>query len=89
MTKWTRRLEFVSLTGLTLTIPIFLTISGILTFFYLLPSTNPIIGYPLIFILIFMGISWNTRFGVGGRTTMTAFIHYLKNTENEGDRSFA
>ena len=90
MTNWTRRFEIISLTGTTWTPPLTFLILGIFWIFYVLPAINaPIINSFLIFVLFFEGISWNTRFGVGGRAFMTPFTHYLKHEETEKDKKLA
>ena len=87
MAIWTRRLEFASLTMTTWTPPISLLIIGLFMIFYISPtSVNArILLYFLIFIFLSMGITWNTRLGVGGRLWMTAFIHYLLHKETKED----
>ena len=90
MAIWTRRLEFASLTMTTWTFPLTFIILGFYWIFYIFPTVNaPILNYFMIFVLLFMGIIWNTRFGVGGRLFMTAFMHYILHKETEEDRKTA
>lgn len=87
MTNWTRRFEFASLILTTWSFPLFFIIMGFIWFFYVLPAvSSPFLNYSMIFIFLFLGISWNTRFGAGGMIFMTAFIHYVKGTETDFDR---
>ena len=85
MDFWTRRLEFALLTVTTWSVPVTFIIIGLYWIVYSLPTVNSPILYFMIFVFLFMGITWNTRLGVGGRLWMTAFIHYLKNKETEDD----
>lgn len=89
MTQWTRRIEFVSLSMTTWIVPLTFIIFGFLLIFYVIPTSNPVLSYSLTFLTFILGISWNTRFGVGGRLFMTSFLNYLKNKETEDDKKIA
>ena len=91
MTNWIRCLEFTSLTITTWIFPITFIIAGFFLILYVLPTTNaPVfLIYWGIFIMFFLGISWNTRFGVGGIALMNPFKNYLRHKETKDDRFIA
>ena len=91
MTNWIRQLEFISLSLTTWIFPIIFIIMGLFLIFYVLPTSSAplFLIYSGIFIMLFLGITWNTRYGVGGKTIMNSFKNYLKHNETKDDRFFA
>ena len=92
MANWIRRLEFVSLTITTWIFPLTFIITSLFLIFYVIPIANnaslfySLLNYTLIVTLFLLGITWNTRFGVGGVAFMLPFKNYLKHQETKDDR---
>lgn len=90
MITWTRRLEFASLTIATWIYPLSSILFSFLWIVFVLPTTNtPFMDYSMIIIFLFVGIIWNTKYGIGGMLWISAFKHYLQNKETEEDRKTA
>ena len=90
VTDWLRSLELLSLSVNIIGWPVgFLSIS-IFSWFYWIPiSSNPFIIYLLIALLLFLAISWDIRYGIGGVTVMQPFKNYLNHSEGDDDKNTA
>ena len=85
-----RNLEFFSLLISIIGWPMLFISLAILTWYILvLNSNNPVIPELGSLLVILFGISWNTRYNIGGIILMQPFKNYLQHTETEDDRSTA
>ena len=88
--NWLRKVELLSLILSIIGWPLWLFIMVILIWYIILPVT-PIPWAANLGIILFLmfGITYDTRFGLGGLFFVPALRQYLKHSETKKDRRYA
>ena len=87
---WLRRLEFFSLLMSIIGWPVILVSFAILSWIVLVPdSAFPVVAQFGSLLLLIFGISWDTKYNMGGIIFIRPFKNYLHNSETENDRGIA
>ena len=89
-TNWLRKLEILSLSINIFGWPSIGLFLAIVLWYILIPtSNNPYIIYLGISLILFLGITCDTRYGFVGIFFMQPFKNYLKHSETKDDEFYA
>ena len=89
VSRLSRRLEILSLIISALGWPLLFIGSGIFIFFITPQLHNPIVGYSASFLIIIVGLSWDTKYFVGGSAFVIPLSNYLNHINSKTDRNKA